>query len=77
MWVCGFILALVTVSIVFFRYRQRDTREPSQNTGNTKLEIAWTVVPIAPVTLLFVTSVMAARSVPNLVVLSTPGWTFA
>jgi cytochrome c oxidase subunit 2 len=65
MWVCGFILAVVTLSIAYIliRYRRRDDREPNQLTGSRKLEILWTAVPIALVVLLFVLSVLTARAV--------------
>ena len=54
MIVCGFILAVVTVAIVYIliRYRRRDDREPVQTQGNTPLEIVWTAVPILLVSLL-------------------------
>jgi cytochrome c oxidase subunit II len=65
MWVCGFILAVVTISILYIvvRYKARDNREPSQSAGNTKLEVAWTVVPVAIVSVLFAMSIITARAV--------------
>ncbi len=83
MWVCGFILAVVTTSILYIliRYRRRDNREVSQSTGNTKLEITWTAVPIVLVTLLFALSIVAARTVdrpvarePDIVVTGHQWW---
>ena len=83
MWVCGFILAIVAFSIVYIliRYRRRANSEPSQTTGNTRLEMAWTFVPIALVSLLFALSVMTAREVdrpiyrePDIVVTGHQWW---
>lgn len=64
MWVCGFILALVAGLIVYilFRYRHGNARQPSQTTGNKKLEVTWTAVPIGLVAFLFVLSALAARA---------------
>ncbi|HLJ15517.1 MAG TPA: cytochrome c oxidase subunit II [Bryobacteraceae bacterium] len=83
MWVCGFILTVVTLAIVYIlvRYRRRDDHEPSQTTGNTKLEITWTVVPIILITFLFVVSIVTARAVdqpihrpPDIVVRGHQWW---
>lgn len=83
MWVCGFILAIVTSSTLYIliRYRRRDNGEPCQLSGNTKLEIAWTAVPVALVSLLFVMSIVAARAVdrpirrePDIVVTGHQWW---
>ncbi len=83
MWICGANLALVTGLLVFilFRYRPRDGREPAQITGNKKLEVTWTAVPIALVSLLFAFSIVAAREVdhpiqrePDLIVTGHQWW---
>lgn len=65
MWVCGFVLACVTVPILYIvvRYRARDSHEPPQVAGNKKLEITWTLIPLALVSLLFVLSITTARAV--------------
>ncbi|HLH42092.1 MAG TPA: cytochrome c oxidase subunit II, partial [Bryobacteraceae bacterium] len=82
-WICAFILALVTVAIVFVlaRYRQRDGRLPSETSGGRRLEFAWTAIPIALVAALFVLSVVAARAVdqpvarePDIVVAGHQWW---
>ena len=82
-WVCGLVLAIVTTSIgyIIVRFRKRDDAEPRQITGNTKLEIAWTVGPVLLVTLLFVLSIMTARAVdhpvrrdPDVVVIGHQWW---
>jgi cytochrome c oxidase subunit II len=67
MWICGFIMAIVTAALVYMlvRYRQRDDSEPPQHTGNKKLEIAWTVVPILLVALLFGLSARTTGAIFN------------
>ncbi len=67
MYVCIFVLAVVTVSILYIliRYRLRDGREPRQTTGNRKIEIAWTAIPLCLVALLFGLSVVTARTVDH------------
>jgi cytochrome c oxidase subunit II len=83
LWVCGFILAVVTGSILYimFRFRRRDGLEPYQRTGNRTLEITWTAVPLALVTFLFVFSILTARAVdrpitrdPDVVVIGHQWW---
>jgi len=82
MYVCIFILAVVTLSILYIlvRYRRRSSREPRQTTGNKALEITWTAVPLGLVALLFVWSVMTARAVdrplraPDIVVTGHQWW---
>lgn len=65
LWICGFVLTVVTVSIAFIivPFRQHDDAEPTQTTGNVKLEIAWTAIPIFLVAILFVLSIRTARAV--------------
>jgi len=78
-----FILSVVTGSILYIlvRFRGRGTGDPAQTTGNKKLEIAWTAVPILLVTFLFAMSVLTARSVdrpagrdPDVVVVGHQWW---
>ncbi|HYM50352.1 MAG TPA: cytochrome c oxidase subunit II [Candidatus Limnocylindrales bacterium] len=53
-WMAMFVLVVVGGLILFaaIRFRRRDESEPSQVHGNTRLEIAWTLVPL--VMLLFI-----------------------
>jgi cytochrome c oxidase subunit 2 len=83
MWVCGFVLVCVTVSIVYIvvRYRARDSHEPPQIAGNQTLEITWTLIPLALVGLLFVLSITTARAVdlpvtrdPDIIVTGHQWW---
>jgi cytochrome c oxidase subunit 2 len=83
MWMCGFVLACVTVAILYIvvRYRARDGHEPPQVAGNKKLEIAWTLIPLALVGLLFVLSITTAQAVdrpvtrePDIIVTGHQWW---
>jgi cytochrome c oxidase subunit 2 len=66
-WVCGFVLAVVTSSLVYIliRFRRQGPGEPPQTGGNRKIEIAWTVGPILLVTFLFISGVLTARAVDH------------
>ncbi len=82
--ICAIIGVGVTAAIAYalVRFRDRGTNsEPPQQTGNDKLEIIWTAIPIAIVTGLFVMSVetMAksdppADRAPDLVVVGHQWW---
>jgi cytochrome c oxidase subunit 2 len=83
MWVCGSVLATVTLSILYIivRYRRRDDHEPRQIAGNRKLEITWTLIPLGLVGLLFILSITAARAIdrpvrrePDIVVTGHQWW---
>jgi cytochrome c oxidase subunit 2 len=83
MWVCGFILAFVTLAILYIvvRYRQRGNEESPQVAGNKKLEIIWTLIPLALVGFLFFLSIRTARAVdrpirrePDIVVTGHQWW---
>ena len=67
MWVCGFVLAAVTLPMLYIiiRYRQRGNDEPRQVSGNKNLEIVWTLIPLALVAFLFVVSITTARAVDH------------
>lgn len=54
-WASVAVGGLVSVALVyaFFRFRRRDEDDPSQFHGNTKLEIAWTLVPFLILVTLF------------------------
>ena len=61
MQVTGTIFIVVASLLVFvlFRYRQRDPKddsEPPQIYGSTQIELAWTVIPILIVFVLFLTT---------------------
>ena len=82
--VCAVIGAGVTAAIAYslVRFRARpDGDEPAQITGNHKIEVVWTLVPIAIVTWLFVLSIEtmarsdpAADRAPDLIVVGHQWW---
>jgi cytochrome c oxidase subunit 2 len=45
--------ALLTFSLVKFRSRPTDTLEPPQVFGSTQIELAWTIIPVLLITVLF------------------------
>src|SRR5678815_870845 len=54
--VCAVIFAIVTVliAIIIVKFRARaGAAEPAQTSGHTRLEIAWTLIPVGIVALLF------------------------
>lgn len=57
---------LIVFSALRFRHKAQDTSEPTQVHGNTKAEIAWTIVPALIVVTLFVLALQ------NMMVLDTP-----
>jgi len=82
--ICCLIGALVTALVGYcvlrFRAKQGDP-EPEQVDGNTKLELVWTVIPLAIVVWIFVLTVRAASASdpepegdPDLVVVAHQWW---
>lgn len=82
--VCAVIAAVVVGAIAYclfaFRARQGGV-EPAQVTGNRKLEVVWTAIPVAIVTWLFVLSLQTmsrsdppADRAPDLVVTGHQWW---
>jgi cytochrome c oxidase subunit 2 len=76
----GGVTAAIAYSIVRFRARP-DGDEPPQIAGNHKIEIVWTLIPIAIVTWLFVLSIEtmarsdpAADRAPDLIVVGHQWW---
>ena len=54
-----FVTVAGLIAFVIFRYRQHgqdDTSEPAQVYGSTQVELAWTVIPILIVVVLFLTT---------------------
>ena len=84
--VCIIILGIIVVSVAYIiiRYRKKagDDGEPYQNFGNLKIEIVWTVIPIAIVAVLFLLTCSTMRAVdppraerdPDLVVIGHQWW---
>jgi cytochrome c oxidase subunit 2 len=62
--VAAIVWGLTTVAIVRFRRRRTTTQDPPpQIAGNTRLEVAWTIIPIAVVAVLFVLTVGAVNRI--------------
>jgi cytochrome c oxidase subunit II len=53
---------LILISAFRFRRRSKDTSEPTQVHGNTKAEIAWTILPAMIVVTLFVLALQGQQS---------------
>ncbi len=67
---CGAVFVVVLALLVYavVRYRQRatdDGREPAQVYGSTQIELAWTIVPVLVVLVLFLTSARVIISVQD------------
>jgi cytochrome c oxidase subunit II len=61
------VFSLIAYAVVKFRKRVTiSEREPAQVYGSTQLELAWTVVPILIVTVLFLTSARVIASIQNM-----------
>src|SRR5713226_6997561 len=60
------VVTLLTYAVVKFRKRKNDDgREPAQVYGSNQVEIAWTVIPILIVVVLFLASARVITSVQN------------
>jgi cytochrome c oxidase subunit 2 len=53
---------LIVISAFRFRHRAKDTTEPTQVHGNTKAEIAWTILPALIVVTLFVMALQTQQT---------------
>ena len=59
--VAGIVWVLVTWAIL--RYRRRDDRLPEQTQGNLRIEVVWTLIPLAAVLVLFVLTLQTLNRV--------------
>jgi cytochrome c oxidase subunit 2 len=60
------VFTLLTYAVVKFRKRKTaDGREPAQVYGSTQLELAWTVVPVLIVLVLFLAAARVIASIQN------------
>jgi cytochrome c oxidase subunit 2 len=75
------VLGLVIANVVLFRRSKREDR-PRQDFGNPKLEIIWTLVPAAILTVVFFVTVRAMHNIqpptrdhpPNMIVTANQWW---
>jgi cytochrome c oxidase subunit 2 len=60
------VFSLLAYAVVKFRQRRaRDGREPAQVYGSTQLELAWTVIPVLIVVVLFLTAARVIASIQH------------
>ena len=65
-----FLVVFVLLAYAVFRYRRRqsdDGREPAQVYGSTQIELAWTIIPVLVVLVLFLTTARVVLSVQDAV----------
>src|SRR6266516_5152771 len=58
---------LLTYILIRFRRRRADTDEPPQVYGSNQIELAWTVVPLLTVVVLFLVTARTIRAVQSVV----------
>ena len=61
------VFSLLAYAVVKFRKRTTDGREPAQVYGSTQLELAWTVIPVLIVVVLFLAAARVIASIQNAV----------
>jgi cytochrome c oxidase subunit 2 len=60
------VFTLITYAVVKFRKKKTsDEREPAQVYGSTQLELAWTVIPVLIVVVLFLAAARVIASIQN------------
>jgi cytochrome c oxidase subunit 2 len=59
------VFSLLAYAIVKFKSRGADTREPAQVYGSTQVELAWTVIPILIVVILFLATARVVAAIQN------------
>jgi cytochrome c oxidase subunit 2 len=59
------VFGLLVYAVFKFRKRGADNSEPAQVYGSTQVEIAWTVIPILIVVVLFLTTARVIASIQN------------
>jgi cytochrome c oxidase subunit II len=67
------VFSLLTYAIVKFRQREEDDSEPPQIYGSNQMELAWTVLPVLIVVVLFLTTAQVIHRVQD--ALRPPGTT--
>jgi cytochrome c oxidase subunit II len=59
------VFSLLVYSVVKFRSRSNDNREPAQVYGSTQIELAWTVIPILIVVVLFLATARVIHAIQD------------
>lgn len=69
LWICAGIFVIVSGLLVYtiirFRRRQADDDEPPQGYGSHQIELAWTVIPLLTVFVLFLVTTRITLMVRN------------
>ena len=67
LWICAgifvIVVALLTYIMIRFRRRRADTDEPPQVYGSNQIELAWTVIPLLTVVVLFMVTARTIKAV--------------
>jgi cytochrome c oxidase subunit II len=71
LWICAgifvIVVGLLTYILIRFRRRRADTDEPPQVYGSNQIELAWTVIPLLTVVVLFLVTARTIRAVQSAV----------
>ena len=71
LWICAgifvIVVGLLTYILIRFRRRRADTDEPPQVYGSNQIELAWTVIPLLTVVVLFLVTTRTITAVQNVV----------
>ena len=71
LWICAGIFVIVAGLLVYtlirFRRRRADDGEPPQVYGSNQIELAWTVIPLLTVLVLFLVTTRTITAVQNAV----------
>jgi cytochrome c oxidase subunit II len=59
------VFSLLAYAVVKFRKKRNDGREPAQVYGSTQVELAWTVIPILIVVVLFLATARVIAGIQN------------
>ena len=69
LWICAgifvIVVGLLTYILIRFRRRRIDTEEPPQVYGSNQIELAWTVLPVLTVVVLFLVTTRTIRAVQH------------
>src|SRR5215831_886221 len=69
LWICAgiFVIVVGLLAYILIRFRRRrvDTDEPPQVYGSQQIELAWTVIPLLTVVVLFLVTARTIRTVQS------------
>ena len=71
LWICAgifvIVVGLLTYILIRFRRRRADIDEPPQVYGSNQIELAWTVIPMLTVVVLFLVTTRTIKAVQDAV----------